>query len=142
MSIFKKQPKWRHLPKVKIVTIDHSSQRYPSVGDWQFEESVQDGTTLVIRVSKMSDWRYEFLVALHELVEVALCSWGGVTQKQVDKFDIDFEKKRKPGNVDEPGDDIRAPYRFQHGIASGVERIAGAILGVDWNKYADEVENL
>lgn len=126
---------------IKISTIDHKRQRYPTVGDWFFETTL-DGEQLIIRVSKMSDWRYEFLVALHELVEVALCRYSGVTQKQVDRFDMAFEKRRPEGNVDEPGDSNKAPYRVQHCIATGVERIVAAFLGVVWNDYADEVESL
>jgi hypothetical protein len=123
---------------VTIKTIPHSKQRYPTCGDWFYDKRGD----LHIRVSKMSDWRYELCVAVHELVEVLLCHQVGISQKSVDEFDINFEKKRKPGNVDEPGDDDRAPYRIQHGIASGIERILGTLLGISWNKYAEEVESL
>lgn len=120
-----------------IKTIPHNKHRYPTVGDWYYK-----GDTLHIRVSKLSNWRYEFLIALHELVEVFLCRHSGVTQKQVDKFDIVFEKRRKPGNTDEPGDGKKAPYRTQHCIATGVERIAAAFLGVSWGDYEKELESL
>lgn len=127
--------------EIHIKTIPHRKQRYETVGDWLWIGKGK-AKRLLIRVSQMSDWRYEFLVALHELVEVALCHYQGITQKQVDAFDMRFEKNRKPGNVDEPGDDDKAPYRVQHCIATGVERIAAALLGVSWNRYADEVESL
>jgi hypothetical protein len=90
----------------------------------------------------MTDPRYEQLVALHELVEVLLCKKRGITQKSVDAFDKAFEKARKPGNVDEPGDDPKAPYRKEHFFSTNVERLMAAELGVDWNKYDDEVESL
>jgi len=124
--------------KIIIETIPHESQRYPTCGDWWWDK---DGT-LQIRVSDMKNWRFESLVAFHELCEVLICKHDGISQESVDAFDIAFEKKRKPGSVDEPGDSIKAPYRKQHGIASGVERVLGAELGVDWNKYADKVESL
>ena len=123
---------------INIKTIPNSEQRYQTCGDWWFDPE----GNIEIRVSKMSDWRYEFLVGLHELVEVALCKYSGVTQQEVDDFDIVFEKNRSEGNTDEPGDDSEAPYRIQHGIATGVERIAAAFLGVDWNKYDLEVATL
>ena len=123
--------------KIRIDSIPHGRQRYPTVGDWFYR-----GDTLVVRVSKMSDPRYEQLVALHELVEVLLCKKRGITQKSVDAFDKAFEKARKPGNVDEPGDDPKAPYRKEHFFATNVERLMAAELGVDWNKYAVEVESL
>lgn len=125
------------LKKVDIQIIPHSEHRYPTCGDW-----FKRGDTLHIRVSKMSDWRYEMLVVVHELVEVLICWHDGVKEKDVDAFDIAFEKKRKPGNNDEPGDDKRAPYKVQHCIATGVERILAACLGVTWNDYAEEIEAL
>ena len=123
--------------KIIIETIPHNKQRYPTCGDWYFRKG-----TLHIKVSKMGEWRYEMLVAVHELVEVLQCKHTGISQAAVDRFDKAFEKDRKPGNVDEPGDDSKAPYSKQHGIASGVERILGAELDVDWNRYANVVESL
>jgi hypothetical protein len=122
---------------ISIQTIDHKNHRYPTVGDWYQRDGV-----LYIKVSKMADWRYEFLVALHELIEVMLCRHDGVTEKSVDRFDIRFEKNRKKGNEDEPGDDPRAPYVRQHCIATGVERIVAALLGVSWKKYGDAINAL
>ena len=97
---------------------------------------------LHIRVSKLSDPRYELLIALHELVEVTLCKHRSVTEKSVDAFDIAFEKRRKLGNDDEPGDDPRAPYRREHFFATSVERLMAAELGVDWRKYEAEINAL
>lgn len=141
--------------KIIIETIPHDQQRYPTVGDWfvtqepKFIEN-QDGfgtrepsgteEILHIKVSKMQDWRHEVLVGLHELVECVICRRDGVSQEEVDKFDMDFEANRHPDSIAEPGDSPNAPYFKQHGIASGVERVVGAELGVDWNQYADEVE--
>lgn len=119
---------------VKIEVIPHKKQRYPTVGDWYFEKG-----NLVIRVSGMGNWRYEMLVAIHELAEVLMCKHDGISQKSVDKFDIAFENNRNPLNEDEPGDDPKAPYRKQHCIATGIERVLAAELGVSWNKYADAI---
>jgi hypothetical protein len=123
---------------VFIKTIPHKEHRYETCGDWWWGK---DGT-LQIRVSQMSDWRYEFLVALHELTEVFLCKFSGVGQKQVDRFDIAYEKKRKAGDESEPGDSPKAPYRTQHCIATGIERIVAAFLGVVWADYDKEIQSL
>lgn len=123
---------------VKIEIIPHEQQRYPTVGDWLFEPNGD----LTIRVSKLSDWRKEMLVAIHELVEVVLCKHDGVAQETVDKFDITYEKDRKDGNDDEPGDDPGSPYMEQHCVATGVERVLAARLGVCWRQYEDELYNL
>lgn len=122
---------------VRIDVVPHSSQRYPSVGDWQKIDGV-----LYIRISDMKNWRYEMLVAVHELVEVLMCWHDGVTEKSVDRFDIAFEKARKPGNHDEPGDDPHAPYSRQHGVATGIERILAVFLGVSWKAYEKKVDSL
>lgn len=125
--------------RITIETIPHDQHRYPTVGDWFYDDSGD----LVIRVSKMSDWRREMLVAVHELVEVLTCKNDGVSQEEVDKFDIEFEKNRPEGDVEsEPGDEPNAPYVNQHCLATGIERILAQQWGVKWNEYADEIESL
>lgn len=125
--------------KIVIETIPHKDHRYPTVGDWFYEP---DGT-LKIRVSEMSDWRREMLVAVHELVEVLTCKNDGVSQEVVDQFDMDYEKNRPTDDVEsEPGDDPKAPYVDQHCLATGIERILAQQWGVKWNEYADEIESL
>lgn len=127
---------------VKIESIPHDQQRYPTVGDWYFTEE----GNLELKVSKLSDWRLEMLIAVHELIEVTLCKHNGVTQEQVDAFDIDFEKKREAGELEdpdaEPGDDPKAPYRDQHCFATGIERLLAAKLGVCWAEYEAELNKL
>lgn len=123
--------------KIVIETIPHKKQRYETVGDWYWKKGV-----LHIKVSRMSDWRREFLVAFHELAEVMLCKNRGVSQKSVDEFDIAFEKQRRPGNTDEPGDEPNAPYRPEHCFATGVERLMAAELNICWKDYDREVNSL
>jgi len=123
---------------VKIVTIPHEEQRYPTVGDW-----VVNGDNLYISVSKMSDPRYELLVAVHELVEVLLCKERGIPQELVDKFDMEYEASRSEWDTtSEPGDAAGAPYKKEHFFATTVERLLAAELGVDWEKYEAEVQAL
>lgn len=125
--------------KIIIETIPHKEQRYPTVGDWFYEDG---GETLRIKVSQLSDWKRESLIAIHELVEVVLCKNEGISQESVDKFDFEFESDRKEGDLSEPGDAPSAPYNKQHCLATGVERILAGVLGVAWGPYADEVESL
>jgi hypothetical protein len=120
-----------------IKKIPHSLQRYPTVGDWYWDDGA-----LFITVSQMDNWKYEFLVTLHELAEVHLCIHSGIEQSVVDAFDIKFEKKRKKGNTDEPGDDPKCPYRTEHLIATGIEKVAAAFLGVCWKDYEEKVNSL
>jgi hypothetical protein len=117
---------------IRIETIPHHDQRYDTVGDWQADNT----GCLRIRVSDMNNWHYEALVAIHELVEAVLCSHGRITQEIVDKFDFSY----KGGG--EPGDDPRAPYSGPHCIATGVERILAAVMGVSWSRYEETLDNL
>lgn len=127
--------------KINIQTIPHDDQRYETCGDWWYD----DDDVLQIRVSDLGDWRYEALVAVHELVECVLCKHAGVKQEQVDEFDIQYELMRSKGYhepEDEPGDDPKAPYSYQHCVATGVERILATLLGVTWKVYESAIEAL
>lgn len=132
--------------KILIETIPHKKQRYPTCGDWQVSYPKGQDLQVAIQVSEeVGDWRAQALVAVHELIEVLQCQKEGITQNAVDVFDNRFEKDRDEGKHSkdaEPGDDTNAPYYKQHQIATGVERILAAELGVDWNTYADAIERL
>lgn len=123
---------------VNVKIIPHKKQRYNTIGDWFYDAN----GNLQIRVSEMSDGRFEQLVEIHERIEVMLCEEAGVTQDMVDDFDIKWEKHRHESEYDEPGDDPRAPYHEQHKTAMAVERMLAEKLGVDWEKYEAEMEEL
>lgn len=123
--------------QVIIKTIEHSEQRYDTVGDWQMT-----GDGLLITVSKMHDIRYELCVAVHELCEALMCIHKGVDQYSVDQFDINYEKNRGDNDTSEPGDSPLAPYNRQHIIATTIERILAGELDIDWNKYNETVNSL
>jgi hypothetical protein len=120
---------------VTITSIPHKDQRYLTVGDWY---TTKFGVTN-IRVSKLSSWRSEFLVAVHELIEYVLCRHAGITQQQVDRFDKKHEKEQVEVEL---GDLKRAPYRRQHCVATGIERILAAELDVPWDEYERELIKL
>ena len=123
---------------IQIKTIPHNEQRYDTVGDWWW---TPDGD-LEIRVSDMNNWKYETLVAFHELAEVLLCKDRGIKQEDVDNFDIEFEKNRPEGNTDEPGNDVNAPYKNEHKLATQLEFILAGGLNVDWDLYDKTVNEL
>jgi hypothetical protein len=79
----------------------------------------------------MSGQRYELLVAAHETIEVYLAIDAGVSPQAVDKFDRAYERRRKPGDGSEPGDDPKAPCHEMHVRATMVERQLARWLGVD-----------
>lgn len=123
--------------EIHFKTIPHREQRYETVGDYFYDEE-----GLQFRVSEMNDKRYSFLVFIHELIEWFLVDREGIKIDDIDAFDIEYEKNRKPGDVSEPGNDPKAPYYKQHQIATLVERVLASLIGVDWEEYDKEVVNL
>lgn len=104
-----------------------------SGGDW-FWDSAGD---LQVRVSPLSDWRREILLAIHETVEAILCKFNGVPQADVDSFDIAYDQAH-PIDLN-AGDDPDAPYSREHCFATAVERILAAEMEVNWFEYDSEL---
>lgn len=120
-----------------VMSIPHKHQRYETCGDWSlYRDSVQ------VTVSQMGDWRYEALVAVHELVEALICRHRGISEFEVTRFDKAFEAQRKDGDKSEPGDDPASPYRREHQFATRVEKMLAEELAVDWNAYERAIEEL
>ena len=115
-----------------IKTIPFSQQRYETLGDWQVKK---DGSIKVL-VSETGDWRVNFLLSIHELVEAGLCANAGITQDMVDEFDMSHP------DLDEPGAHESAPYCRQHGIAHIVERLLCHELGMNWDEYESMLEHM
>ena len=127
---------------IYIDTIPHAEQRYPTVGDY-WETTLRAGTkTREVRISEMGNADYEFLVSIHEQIEQHLCEKRGVTEASITSFDMEFEAKRTPESLDEPGDDLKAPYHKEHVFATWIERLVAQELGVNWDTYNDKVNSL
>lgn len=115
--------------KIVIETIPQDKMWYPSWGNWFYEA---DGTLRIQvceDVPELPTDNHRFLVALHELCEAWLCQHRGVTQRQVDDFDIQFEANA-PVHDAEPGDDPAAPYRAEHRQAMLLEHLMANFLGL------------
>jgi hypothetical protein len=130
--------------EVYIISQTHNCQRYDTVGDWY--NGHFDPSDVWIKVSQLADRREMWLVAIHELIEAALCEVAGITQQQVDDFDQEqgpwkgvHPKSTYPVGT-EPGDMAEAPYYRQHQIATGIERILAAEMGVLWTEYERHIE--
>lgn len=124
--------------KVVVRVIPHESQRYPTVGDWFFTNSI-----LYIHVSDMGRQDYHHLIAIHEYFEALLCTKEGISEAAVTAFDVEFERRRALGEVEgEPGDCEEAPYFDQHQFATQIEKIMSVKLGVNWEEYDAAVNAL
>ena len=91
-------------------------QRYDTAGDWFY---TPDGTLMILVSNDNPEFPTQIDqegIALHELMEALLCGQMGVTQKQVDDWDMQT-------SAEEPGDDPEAPYHEQHTLATIVEAL-------------------
>lgn len=130
--------------KINVEIVPHNDQRYETCGDWFLDS---DGV-LQVRISKLSNPCYERLILIHEIVEFLLESQkrGGDLSameqlvKETDAFDKAYEAARpSDDNESEPGCEPQCPAYQGHMAASAIENIAAMILGVNYNKYAEEV---
>ncbi|HUS05688.1 MAG TPA: hypothetical protein VMZ52_05315 [Bryobacteraceae bacterium] len=81
----------------------------------------------------MRDWRYEVLVAVHKLIEMALTRRRNIAEQASSEFDIAFEDSREKALVTrEPHDNVNAPYKPEHFLATKLERLFAAELGAGW----------
>jgi hypothetical protein len=129
----------RDIREICMKVIPNSEMRNPKgIGDYFFDES----GTLQIRTADLGDARMNLLVLIHEMIEVTQTECDGIKEPDIQAFDLKFEPTRTPGNEDEPGDDHFCPYTFQHSIATGVERIMAAALGVQWSDYENRAKYL
>jgi len=117
-----------------IKVIPESEQRKEVNGcDWFWDEE----GNLQVRISPMSDWRYEVLLGIHEAVEAIMCKHNGVSQQSVDVFDQEYDKTH---TFDlNAGDDPAAPYKKEHTFATAIERVLAGVLNVDWLAYDTEL---
>lgn len=133
--------------KTTIETIDHSTQRYDTVGDYQTVKEYDSGSMVDVRkitVSKMDNSDYEFLVGLHEMIEQHLCAKKGISEQLITDFDVMYEKLRghTVNDTDEPGNCPLAPYHKEHVFATQIEKAVADALGVDWGAYDAAVNAL
>lgn len=120
------------ISSVKIEVIPPKQMRYRTCGDWFWTER----ECLTIQVADTGEWKYNLLVAVHELIEVILCTSDGVTTKQVDSFDLAHQ------DDEDPGTHPKAPYHKQHIVAMGIEMMLAALLGVKWRPYEETLDRI
>ena len=118
---------------IEIKTITHYKQRYQTVGD--YFKDLGTGTER-FRISDMGNKDYEFLVALHELIEQYLSEKRGIKEEEIDQFDINFKGEG------EPGDQPNAPYYKEHQFASKIEKLVAEEMSLNWEDYNNTVEEL
>ena len=98
--------------QISIKTITQSEQRYDTTDDWQIAENgditmyVSEGTQIEVQRE-----------IIHGLTECFLCIKHGITQKEVDDYDMSHLES------DNPGENEDAPYHKEHIAANIAEHI-------------------
>jgi|SRR5579863_1212770 len=129
---------------VNIQVIPHEQQRYPTLGDFWWDEY----GNLQIRISDLGDWRMNMGVAYHEFMESMFMKYNNISEPEQFTFDNWWEDQYNKGLVtdgsDEPGfsKDPKNCYRDEHNIADYLEHAFITRLGVDINKYRKKQESL
>lgn len=118
-------------PIIVVETVPHGQQPYNTCGFYG-----TDNGAMHVTVSMMPDWKYTALVAIHEIIEATICRSDGVTDDEITAFDVAFT------GDGEPGDDPAAPYRRQHLMATAIEKMLAAAMGVDWKTYESAIDAL
>jgi hemerythrin-like domain-containing protein len=101
------------------------------VGDWYHQKS----GGIKVEVAETGNQDYDFLLMLHEFVESYLCQRHGVKEETVNKYDLESK-------VANPGAELDSPYKREHSVAEGVERLVAEALGVDWVAYDKHTDEL
>jgi hypothetical protein len=86
---------------------------------------------------------YNFMILIHELVEMFLTERRGIPEEDITDFDRRFEVRRLRGEAPadaEPGDDPESPYFNEHQCAMVVENFLCDELRIDPKKYAADLE--
>lgn len=117
--------------KIAIKTVKQSDQRYCTCDDWK-----RNGDTMEILVSEMGDDEMNFLIAIHAMIEAFLCERDGVKEEDVTKFDMENM------DLDNPGDNPKAPYNKQHLIATLIECQLASYLGIPWKLYEERISEI
>lgn len=118
---------------VTIRTVTPDEIRNKDAGDWRHLSDLTDESqsfqVLVKNVN--NDWRYTFLVALHELIECALCRSRAISDATVTAFD----KVATSQGIAEAGAMSEAPYHKEHSFATAIEMLMASELGITWGDY-------
>lgn len=117
---------------ITITTIPHKDQLYETTGNWWFD----DDMNLIIQISDMGNVQSEFLIAVHEAIEAMICLDRGIFEEEVSEFDIAHPE------LEDPGDDSRAPYHKEHNVAVAIEMLLCDQFDMDWNDHNKRSEDL
>jgi|SRR5581483_9600682 hypothetical protein len=129
---------------IDINSLPPSEMRYNTVADWVVTTDEKEEKTLHLYYPDLPFVHERpdllFLLLTHEQIEAEICLHMGISQQDVDEFDMEFEKNRQFGDNGEPGDHLAAPYYVAHQLAEAVEKTLALKMKIDWNFYGKWVD--
>ena len=124
--------------KIIIETKPLKDQRYPTIGDYVYDEE----GILHIYITETGNDLHSKLVAIHELIEQTLTEAKNIREEDILKHDLWVESEILKGNYPpdaEPGEHPRSPYYNEHMLAERVEKMLCKHLNINFNEYNEEI---
>ena len=123
--------------QIIIDVISHTDQAYDTLGDY---ERTSDKKGIKFRISNTGDSDYNFLIAIHELIECFLAERHDINLDKINTFDLWFDtaERKEP----EPGEHPDAPYRKEHNFAKSIEMLIAHELGINWYEYENQLDEI
>ncbi|MGC1582524.1 MAG: hypothetical protein WA766_13640 [Candidatus Acidiferrales bacterium] len=122
--------------QIHIQVVPISQMRYRTVGDWYYP-NLNSKDILVIRIADTGDPRWNYLLIRHEINEAMMCAVTGISQAEVDTFDMKWDDADG-----EAGASNQAPYVVAHMLAYADEINTANAQAIDWNKYEMRLDEL
>lgn len=123
-----------------INSTDIESARYPTLGDFFFKDGIRHFV-----ITNTGDDVMDDLIFIHEFIEEVLTRNAGIPEEEILKHDLWVEEEIKKGNYPddaEPGEHKKSPYKKQHLFAEKIEKMVAKKLGIDWEKYSNNLNKL
>jgi hypothetical protein len=118
--------------RYKLEVLPWKKMRYLTTGDYY---KTKREWKIVAADTGNSD--YNFLILIHELIELYLTQKRGIAEPKIKKFDEWFERQKTKGrfkNILSPGRHPKAPYKREHMFAAKIEDLIRKELGVSKKK--------
>ena len=114
---------------ISIDTIPQKQHEYATYGNYKGHIRRR-----FIEVSELNDWRWEFLIALHELIEQNIALALGLSEAEILAWDLAHLESDDPGSLD------GCPYKFMHLYAERAEKDMCRMCNWDYEEYCKALD--
>ncbi|RPI19702.1 MAG: hypothetical protein EHM58_00420 [Ignavibacteriae bacterium] len=115
--------------KISIITKQQDLLKRPLAGDILKDA---DGT-INIQIQELNNDDYEFLLAIHCLIENKLIEKRKIKITDIEDFEKSYYSNSKiSGSQDDPGDEPDSPYHKEHIFATYIEMLIAKELNLSW----------